>query len=106
MPTIIFVKPDNTKLEVNAEAGQSIMQIAVDNAIEEIIGECGGGMSCGTCHVYLDENLSKQVLPASDLENAILEGVVGKRNTSRLSCQVFVEDRFDGAVVQLVESQL
>ena len=50
---VTYVSPDGQKTEVDVEEGDNIMQAAVANNIEGIVGECGGSMMCATCHVYV-----------------------------------------------------
>ena len=54
MPTITFVHPDNRSERINANAGDSAMQVAVTRGLTEIVAECGGNAMCATCHVYVD----------------------------------------------------
>ena len=80
---------------------------AVYNGIEGILGECGGGLSCATCHCYVDDAWAAQVgTPTSQDERDLLEGVAAQRKaTSRLSCQITVTEALDGLVVHLPEAQ-
>ena len=42
MPNVTFILPDESEVTVEALAGDSLMQTAVDNGIEEIPAACGG----------------------------------------------------------------
>ena len=42
MPNVTFILPDESEVTVEALAGDSLMQTAVDNGIEEITADCGG----------------------------------------------------------------
>ncbi|WP_342456182.1 2Fe-2S iron-sulfur cluster-binding protein [Phaeobacter gallaeciensis] len=46
--------PDGTEITGAAENGQNLMQAALSHDVPGIIGECGGTLSCATCHVYVD----------------------------------------------------
>ena len=81
------------------------MEIAVNEGIENVIGECGGTMSCGTCHCYVNEEWQDKLDPPGDLEQAILEGVVEPKANSRLTCQIRFEESLDGLSVTVPESQ-
>lgn len=106
MPTITFVHPDGTKQDVNVVAGKRIMQSAIANDVDGIVGECGGQVMCATCHVYLDPAWADRVPPISDEEDEMLEGTASPRTAeSRLSCQIPVTDDLDGIVVRLPEEQ-
>ena len=41
---------------IDVQKGLSVMEGAVQNDIPGIDADCGGGMACATCHVYVDEN--------------------------------------------------
>lgn len=54
MAVVTFVSHDGEKREAPLQAGQSLMQVATNNAIPGIDGDCGGEAACGTCHVVVD----------------------------------------------------
>ena len=39
----------------NVEEGTSLMELGKQNDIAGIMGDCGGGCACATCHVYVDD---------------------------------------------------
>ena len=89
MTTIVFRQPDGSEREVEAQAGTSVMQAAILNGVEGIVGECGGSAMCATCHVYVEE-ADEALGPMDDTENEMLECTASPRNAcSRLSCQLF-----------------
>ena len=97
-------KGESRVWEADAVEGESLMQVAVKNGVEGIIGECGGEMSCATCHVYVAVPWSERLPPASLDERELLEMVDGLRDESRLSCQIRVSSRFDGIEVEVPKS--
>jgi ferredoxin, 2Fe-2S len=105
MPKITFVQHDATVEEVQVNSGTSIMQAAVEHAINGIVAECGGNCSCGTCHVYVDATWVEKLNAPEALEAALVEHVLEWRPNSRLSCQIVMKDELDGIVVHLPESQ-
>lgn len=101
-----FVSADDTRQEVEGSPGETVMQVAYANGIEGIAAECGGSMSCGTCHVYLDEASFARIDTPSENEIDMLDLVSSERHaTSRLSCQIRIDARFSGAEVNIPESQ-
>ena len=68
MPTVYFIDADGNQFEAEAEAGTNVMEVAVDNFIDGIVGECGGVLSCATCHCYVDEKWLDKLEPASEQE--------------------------------------
>lgn len=55
MTTISFITQDGTVKSGQASSG-SVMELAVRLGVAGIEGQCGGSMSCGTCHVRLPED--------------------------------------------------
>ena len=49
MAVVTFVAHDGGKHEAGLVEGRSLMQIATDNAVPGIDGDCGGETACGTC---------------------------------------------------------
>lgn len=105
MPSITFINHEGTEQKVEADAGTSVMQAALDNDIEGIAADCGGACSCGTCHCYVDDAWIEKTGPAGEIEEQILEFAIEPKANSRLSCQIVVQDDLDGLVVHLPESQ-
>lgn len=107
MPKITFVSPDDGRTTVEAAGGDSVMQTALANGIEGIVAECGGAMMCATCHVYVDEDWKLAVGDASDDERAMLDFAASEvRPSSRLSCQIAINEELDGLTVHLPEAQI
>lgn len=106
MALVTYVQHDGTRQDVDVPVGDSIMQGAVNNMVEGIVAECGGGLACATCHCYVDDAWSDKTGEASTVENEMLEAVSAERKpTSRLSCQITVSEELDGIVIHLPASQ-
>jgi 2Fe-2S ferredoxin len=105
MPTIVFIEHDGEEREVRAEAGRSVMQAAVENAVPGIVADCGGSCSCGTCHGFVDPAWFAKIPPAGTAESALLEGLLELKPNSRLTCQITVTADIDGMIVRLPKSQ-
>ena len=105
MPNVTFILPDESEVTVEALAGDSLMQTAVDNGIEEITADCGGCCSCATCHCFIPPAWQGKVSPADDMEQALLETAIEDvQPNSRLSCQITLDDSLDGLVVKVPQS--
>lgn len=106
MGRVVFVQPDGTKQEAEAVDGQSVMQVARANLVPGIVAECGGELSCATCHVFVDEHWTAQ-LPARSEEEVDMLEVTSEEPTecSRLSCQVRFDAALDGMVITIPASQ-
>lgn len=89
MPKVFYTLPDGTEQAVAATAGDSVMQTAVRNGVTGILGQCGGVMSCATCHVVVDERNAADFAPMGEDEDEMLDcTAVERQETSRLSCQL------------------
>ena len=105
MPLIFYTTHDGNMFEADVPVGDSVMDGAVDNGIDGILGECGGMMSCATCHCYIDEKWASKVDSANGVEKEMIEATADPRVNSRLSCQIEVTEELEGLVVHLPESQ-
>jgi 2Fe-2S ferredoxin len=100
MPRVTFVLTDGTRQEIEAAAGETLLQIAWDNRID-IEGACGGVMACSTCHVIVDPvHIGRLKLPDQE-EDEMLDLAWGLTPTSRLGCQIVLTEALDGLVVSL-----
>jgi len=107
MPQVTFIAADGTSTSAEAPLGENVMRVALYNGIDGIVGECGGGLSCATCHCYIDQDWTDRVgPPSSQVEDELLESAGAPvKPTSRLSCQVEMTEALDGLVVHLPETQ-
>ena len=105
MVKITFIDQAGIEREVEAKAGQSIMEVAVANMIPGIDADCGGACACATCHVYVDEAWSGKLKAKDDMEESMLDFADDVREHSRLSCQILLTEDIDGIVVSTPESQ-
>ena len=83
--------------------GMTIMEAALSAGVPEILGLCGGICSCATCHVHVDPEWAAKLTPPDDEEGAMLEAIDHKAPTSRLGCQVRLDDSHDGLLVHVFE---
>jgi ferredoxin, 2Fe-2S len=91
---------------LECKTGQSLMQAAVDANVKGIEADCGGLLTCGTCHVYVREPHASLLPPPGTDELEMLEFTASPRQAnSRLSCQLQLTDALDGLTVDLPASQ-
>jgi len=105
MAKITYITHAGVAYTVNVPTGRSLMEGAVMNNVPGILAECGGGCSCATCHVFLDEAWMEVVTPAGTMEESMLDFVEEVAPNSRLSCQISIHDGLDGLVVRLPQKQ-
>ena len=105
MAKITFIAADETRYEVDAENGSTVMENAIRNGVPGIEAECGGACACATCHVYVDEAFKEIVGEPEAMEEDMLDFAFDVRPTSRLSCQIRVSDELDGLTVTVPDRQ-
>jgi ferredoxin, 2Fe-2S len=96
MPRIRVTDLSGDERAIDAVNGLSLMENLQNNGIDDILALCGGLMACATCHVYLDDASFAKVGRPHEPEAELLDGSGVRCRTSRLSCQIEVEDAHDG----------
>ena len=99
MPRLIVVTREGDEREIMGAAGLSVMEVARDAGIDEILALCGGCCSCATCHVHVDPEFADKLPAMSEDENDLLDSTSDRTEYSRLSCQVVLTDALDGLKV-------
>ena len=100
MPKVTFVERNGNSREIDARAGQTLLEIAWDNGLD-VEGACEGSMACATCHVIVDPAWFDRLPDPSEDEEDMLDLAYDIRKTSRLGCQITLTDALDGLVVTL-----
>lgn len=107
MLKVTFLSAGGAASTVEAKAGESAMQAAIMHGVAGIIAECGGVMSCATCHVYVDAAWQGRLPTANAEEDDMLGFTVAERRpTSRLACQLTLADEHDGLILHLPATQV
>ena len=104
MPLVTFIFPNGNRRELNAEIGQTLLDVARANGIDEIEGACGGAMACSTCHVIVDPVWYGKLPPPAVDETDMLDLAPGLTRTSRLGCQIRLTEALNGLTVKLPAS--
>ena len=105
MAKITFITHDNKNHTVDVQNGLTVMEGAVQNDIPGIDADCGGGMACATCHVYVKDDWFDKITPKEDGEEDMLDMAFEPKKNSRLSCQIIVSDDLDGLEVNIPSKQ-
>mmetsp|Transcript_26092 Transcript_26092/g.55914 ORF Transcript_26092/g.55914 Transcript_26092/m.55914 type:complete len:183 (+) Transcript_26092:343-891(+) len=98
--SITYIEADGTSKTVDAEVGADLMTVAHDNEIE-LEGACGGELACSTCHLVFDPDVYETLPEKEDEEDDMLDLAFEVTDTSRLGCQIPVQESFDGMTVQI-----
>ena len=105
MPKIIYITNDDQTHAVEVQNGLTVMEGAVQNDIPGIDADCGGGMACATCHVYIKDDWFDKITPKEEGEEDMLDMAFEPKKNSRLSCQIIISDELDGLTVNIPSKQ-
>ena len=106
MISIRFINADGSEQVIQTEPGHSLMKAAVDANVHGIEADCGGSLTCATCHVMIGAPwaalLTAPVPDEVDMLDFASSPVVPE---SRLCCQIRLTQEMDGMEVRLPASQ-
>jgi 2Fe-2S ferredoxin len=105
MPRIFFLEPGGTRRQIDAAAGITLMETAMEHRVQGIVAQCGGACACATCHVYVAPAWFDKLPPREEMEEGMLECAWEPRANSRLSCQVQVTPDLDGLELTVPRQQ-
>jgi len=101
MTMVTFISADGERRqEVDAPAGSVLLDIA-QAAGQPLEGTCEGQMACSTCHVIIDAHDFAKLPRASEDEEDMLDLAAAATRTSRLSCQIILDDKTDRLTVRI-----
>jgi 2Fe-2S ferredoxin len=106
VPRVTYIGPDGRRDTVRVAVGQTLLDGALDNNVPGIIGQCGGGCTCVTCHCYVDPPWFEQLPEPHPDEAELLPFAECVARDSRLSCQIRMTEALDGITVRLPVRQL
>ena len=106
MPKVKYIEHNGKEHEIDIQNGLTVMEGAVQNDIPGIDADCGGGMACATCHVYVKDDWFSKLPEKENGEDDMLDLAYQPNSSSRLSCQIIVSDDLNGLVVHLPEKQV
>ena len=105
MPKITYNTSDNKTHTIDVQNGLTVMEGAIQNDIPGIDADWGGGKSCATCQVYVNEERLDKLPKKEDGEEDMLDMAIEPKKNSRLSCQLIVSDILEGLVVSIPSKQ-
>lgn len=101
MIAVRFVSADGeTVREVTGAPGDRLLDLAQADG-QPLEGTCEGQMACSTCHVIVDADDFTRLPVASEMEEDMLDLAAGATRTSRLACQIYLEEGWDGLTVRI-----
>ena len=105
MAKITYIQSEGKSQTIDVSNGLSVMEGAVQNDISGIDADCGGGMACATCHVYVQDEWFDKLPTKEDGEEDMLDMAFEPKKNSRLSCQLIITDELDGLTVSIPSKQ-
>ena len=105
MPKITYIEYNGKAHTIEVANGLSVMEGAIQKNIPGIDADCGGGMACATCHVYVKQEWFDRLPKKEDGEEDMIDMAYEPNKFSRLSCQLIVSGKLEGLVVKLPEKQ-
>lgn len=106
MPKVKVCLADGTVHDVSGDAKSSLMEAIRASGVGELLALCGGGLSCGTCHVYVLDQDRFEILPEMTIEEReLLESFATCRERSRLSCQIDFASIPDGLRIEIAPGE-
>ncbi|MES2291222.1 MAG: 2Fe-2S iron-sulfur cluster-binding protein [Pseudomonadota bacterium] len=101
MIRVRFIAADGrSTVDAEAAPGTALLDLAQANN-QPLEGTCEGQMACSTCHVIVDPADFARLPRSSDDEEDMLDLAAGVTRTSRLSCQIVLDDSLDGLTVHI-----
>ena len=97
-----WILADGREITADIKPGLNLMEAAVTATVPGVIGECGGSLSCATCHVVVASAWASTTGAPSNFEDAMLDATEADRTDhSRLSCQITMSAALDGIVLHV-----
>ncbi len=101
MIAVTFIASDGiTRQQLEANVGDRLLEVA-QAAGQPLEGTCEGQMSCSTCHVIVDAADFARLPRASEDEEDMLDLAAGVTRTSRLACQIVLDEALGGLTVRV-----
>ncbi|RJY08211.1 2Fe-2S iron-sulfur cluster-binding protein [Aurantiacibacter aquimixticola] len=95
-----FITRDGDRVLAEATAGEDLLRVA-QGAGMPLEGTCEGQMACSTCHVIVARDWFGKLPEASEEEEDMLDLAANVQATSRLSCQILLDETLDGLTVSI-----
>ena len=104
--SVHFIDHSGVTTSIEARIGNSLMEAATSENVAGIAADCGGLMTCATCHVYVNEPFASQLgAPQADEVAMLAFTAAPQQPNSRLSCQITLSTSLNGLTVKLPPTQ-
>jgi ferredoxin len=99
---IRFLQAGEPEVVADAEPGERLLDVGQRYGLP-LEGTCEGDLACATCHVIVAAEDFDRLAPASEEEEDMLDLAYGATRTSRLSCQITLDQSLDGLTLRIPE---
>lgn len=105
MPRVHVIDRNGEISDIEVPGDTPLMYALRDSGLP-VEGTCGGYASCGSCHVFIDEEWRDKLDAKTDVESDML-GLLHAADPerSRLSCQIIAKDELDGLTITLAPEE-
>lgn len=101
MTRIRFISANGRHVQdVTGQPGERLLDIAQAHG-QPLEGTCEGQMACSTCHVVIAPEDFPKLPRASEEEDDMLDLASHVTRTSRLSCQIWLDETLDSLTVHM-----
>jgi len=97
---LIVIDQEDVEIPLTVKSGTTLLDLCLDNELD-VEGACGGECCCSTCHVYLPQDLCDSITEPDEDELDMLDLAIAVKDTSRLGCQITIDESFEGKKIQL-----
>lgn len=94
--SVHFTTRTGRQISVSAAPGTRLLDLALDSLVPGIVGQCGGGITCATCHIKVPEPWLERLPAQHSDETDLLAYVHNAGPDSRLACQIRLTEALDG----------
>lgn len=96
MAQVFIYDREGNEEALEIQPGETLMQVASNSGVSDLLALCGGVCACATCHVYIEQEPAGALPAMGEDEDALLDGSMHRQENSRLSCQIRLTDEHDG----------
>jgi ferredoxin len=98
--SVSFVTAKGVRIAASGDPGARLLEVAQAAGLP-LEGTCEGQMACSTCHVIVAAEWFGRLPAALPDEEDMLDLAADVARTSRLSCQIVLNEDLDGLEVRI-----
>jgi 2Fe-2S ferredoxin len=98
--TVIDKNENSVEMVIPDDMNLKLMEVLKGEGYP-ILATCGGMALCATCHIQVMEGY-ENLAEAQDQELDMLDTIPNLTDTSRLSCQIPINEKLNGATIKIL----